>query len=112
MVNSYVLVTGNTTILDRALPILEAELEWWRTNRTISVTSPYTNKTHSVAHYAVNNSAPRPEVSCSYHPFVTCGLTGFVDVGIRRGLQDRVRRRTRVERYSATSSLVGARVRC
>lgn len=62
MVNAFVLATGNTTILERALPILDAELDWWRTNRTISVKSPFTNKTHSVAHFAVNNSAPRPEV--------------------------------------------------
>lgn len=62
MVNAFVLATGNTTILERALPILDAELDWWRTNRTISVTSPFTNKTHSVAHFAVNNTAPRPEV--------------------------------------------------
>ncbi|KAJ9102042.1 hypothetical protein QFC19_004970 [Naganishia cerealis] len=61
MVNAYVLATGNTTVLERALPLLETELEWWRTNRTISVTSPYTNKTHSVARFAVNNTAPRPE---------------------------------------------------
>ncbi|KAJ9092112.1 hypothetical protein QFC21_006978 [Naganishia friedmannii] len=61
MVNAYILATGNTTVLERALPLLDAELEWWRVNRTISVTSPYTNKTHSVAHYAVNNTAPRPE---------------------------------------------------
>lgn len=63
MVNDFVLATGNTTILERALPILEAELDWWRTNRTISVKSPFTNQTHSVAHFAVNNTAPRPEVS-------------------------------------------------
>jgi len=61
MVDAYVQVTGNVSILDRALPILESELQWWRQNRTISVKSPYTNKTHSVARYAVNNTAPRPE---------------------------------------------------
>jgi alpha,alpha-trehalase len=62
MVDAYVQVTGNVSILDRALPIMETELEWWRRNRTISVKSPYTNKTHSVARYAVNNTAARPEV--------------------------------------------------
>jgi alpha,alpha-trehalase len=78
MLNAYILATGNLTILERALPIatvrvavacmassidtLQAEMQWWTTNRTIAVTSPYTNRTHMVAHYAVVNSAPRPEV--------------------------------------------------
>jgi alpha,alpha-trehalase len=41
--------------------IPQAELAWWSNNRTIQVTSPYTGQTYSMAHYAVNNSAPRPE---------------------------------------------------
>ncbi|KAG9022809.1 hypothetical protein FS837_006129, partial [Tulasnella sp. UAMH 9824] len=61
MLSRYVEVTKDTTILSRALPLAEKELEWWATNRTISITSPYTNKTHKVSHYAVVNSAPRPE---------------------------------------------------
>lgn len=61
MVHEYVRATGNVTILDRALPLLDQELKWWDTNRTFQYTSPWTNKTHTVAHYAVNNSAPRPE---------------------------------------------------
>lgn len=37
-------------------------MSWWDTNRSISVTSPYTNRTHSVYHYNVFvNTAPRPE---------------------------------------------------
>lgn len=39
----------------------KAELAWWANNRTIQVTSPYTGQTYSMARYAVNNSAPRPE---------------------------------------------------
>ena len=39
----------------------QKELAWWATNRSISVTSPYTNTTHTMYRYAVNNSAPRPE---------------------------------------------------
>ncbi|GMK53734.1 hypothetical protein CspeluHIS016_0103200 [Cutaneotrichosporon spelunceum] len=61
MVHAYVTQTGNTTVLDRALPLLDAELLWWETNRTMNVTSPFSQKTHQVAHFAVNNSAPRPE---------------------------------------------------
>jgi alpha,alpha-trehalase len=37
-------------------------MAWWDTNRSISVTSPYTNVTHNVFHYNVFvNTAPRPE---------------------------------------------------
>lgn len=61
MVYDYVNVTGDTSILQRALPLAEAELAWWANNRTIEVTSPYTNQSYMMAHYAVNNTAPRPE---------------------------------------------------
>lgn len=61
MVYDYVNVTGDTSILQRALPLAEAELAWWANNRTINVTSPYTSRTYMMAHYAVTNTAPRPE---------------------------------------------------
>ncbi|KAG1810845.1 glycoside hydrolase family 37 protein [Suillus subaureus] len=61
MVYDYVNVTGDTSILQRALPLAEVELAWWANNRTIEVKSPYTNQTYMMAHYAVNNTAPRPE---------------------------------------------------
>lgn len=61
MLYDYVKATGDTEILDRALPLAEKELAWWHTNRTLDVTSPFTNKTYSVSRYAVNNTAPRPE---------------------------------------------------
>ncbi|KAH9947465.1 glycoside hydrolase [Amylocystis lapponica] len=61
MLSDYVSATNDTAILSRALPLAEAELSWWATNRTLSVTSPYTNKSYAMAHYAVDNSAPRPE---------------------------------------------------
>ncbi|OCF57627.1 alpha,alpha-trehalase [Kwoniella mangroviensis CBS 10435] len=61
MLDAYVKVTGNTTILERALPLASAEMQWWSNNRTFNYTSPFTGKTLLVAHYAVNNSAPRPE---------------------------------------------------
>ncbi|ORY35701.1 Six-hairpin glycosidase-like protein [Naematelia encephala] len=61
MVDAYLKVTGNVTILERALPAMENELEWWRTNRSISVKSPYSGQNLTVYHYSVNNSAPRPE---------------------------------------------------
>ncbi|KAF9220247.1 glycoside hydrolase family 37 protein [Gyrodon lividus] len=61
MLSDYVTVTGDTSILERALPLAEVELAWWATNRTVQVTSPYTGQTYMMARYAVNNTAPRPE---------------------------------------------------
>lgn len=61
MLDAYVKESNDTSILKRALPLAEKELIWWKTNRTVTVTSPYTNQTHDVLHYAVNNTAPRPE---------------------------------------------------
>jgi alpha,alpha-trehalase len=62
MLAKYVEFTGNTTILERALPLADKEFEWWSTNRTTTVVSPYTNTTHAVSRYNVFvNTAPRPE---------------------------------------------------
>ena len=61
MLSDYVNATKDTSILERALPLAETELKWWATNRTLNVTSPFSNKTYEMARYAVNNSAPRPE---------------------------------------------------
>lgn len=95
MLTEYVTATKDVGILNRALPLAEVsprppfqlillikrnyqrELDWWKMNRTINVTSPFTNETHSVARsdlfftlpmkfsivhrYSVVNSAPRPE---------------------------------------------------
>ncbi|WVQ72057.1 hypothetical protein IAR50_001601 [Cryptococcus sp. DSM 104548] len=61
MLDAYIKVTSNITLLERALPIASAELEWWFNNRTTNITSPYTNTSRLIAHYNVTNSAPRPE---------------------------------------------------
>ncbi|ODN90750.1 alpha,alpha-trehalase [Cryptococcus wingfieldii CBS 7118] len=61
MLDAYIKVTSNVTILGRALPIASSELEWWTNNRTTNITSPYTNTSVLIAHYNVTNSAPRPE---------------------------------------------------
>ncbi|KAF8194392.1 Six-hairpin glycosidase-like protein [Mycena galopus ATCC 62051] len=61
MLARYVAVTNDTAILTRALPLAETELAWWGSQRTVNVTSPSTNKTHALAHYAASNTAPRPE---------------------------------------------------
>ncbi|TFY78486.1 hypothetical protein EWM64_g5528 [Hericium alpestre] len=81
MLADYVSATNDTAILDRALPLAEKivvlcltitpdmhahthrqrELTWWQDNRTMNVTSPFTNQTYAVARYAAANTAPRPE---------------------------------------------------
>ncbi|KAI8986137.1 glycoside hydrolase [Trametes punicea] len=61
MLSDYVSATNDTAILKRALPLAEKELKWWADNRTLNVTSPFTNQTYAMAHYSVNNTAPRPE---------------------------------------------------
>ncbi|KAJ4482484.1 glycoside hydrolase family 37 protein [Lentinula aciculospora] len=61
MLSRYVTVTNDQSILERALPLAEKELQWWQNNRTVNVTSPYSNQTYAMARYAVNNTAPRPE---------------------------------------------------
>ncbi|KAL7279642.1 hypothetical protein ACG7TL_006048 [Trametes sanguinea] len=61
MLSDYVSASNDTTILKRALPLAEKELKWWTDNRTLNVTSPFTNQTYPMAHYSVNNTAPRPE---------------------------------------------------
>ncbi|TFK27682.1 trehalase [Coprinopsis marcescibilis] len=61
MLARYVEVSGDRGILARGIPLAEKELTWWSQERSVSVTSPFTNATHQVYHYAVTNSAPRPE---------------------------------------------------
>ena len=61
MLSDYVHATNDTSILARALPLAERELSFWHNNRTLNVTSPFTNKTYEVSRYAVSNTAPRPE---------------------------------------------------
>ncbi|KAI6103329.1 glycoside hydrolase family 37 protein [Pisolithus croceorrhizus] len=62
IVYDCVTVTNDTSVLQYALPLAEA---WWANNRTIEVTSPYTNQSYMLARYSVNNTAPRPE------PYIT-----------------------------------------
>ncbi|ETW82190.1 glycoside hydrolase family 37 protein [Heterobasidion irregulare TC 32-1] len=61
MLSNYVAASNDISILERALPLAERELAWWRNNRSLNVTSPFTNKTYEMARYAVTNTAPRPE---------------------------------------------------
>ncbi|KAI4870413.1 glycoside hydrolase family 37 protein [Hypoxylon rubiginosum] len=59
MVKTYIDYTNDTSILDRALPLLIKEHNFWIENRTIDITSG--DETFRLAHYGVQNTEPRPE---------------------------------------------------
>ena len=59
MVRVYVEYTQNYTLLERALPLLEQEYEFWVNNR--SVTLERAGRNYTLNHYAVQNTQPRPE---------------------------------------------------
>mgnify|MGYP003624098141 CR=1 FL=1 len=67
MVRVYVEYTQNYTLLERALPLLEQEYEFWVNNRT--VTLERAGRNYSLNHYAVANTQPRPE--SYYEDYVT-----------------------------------------
>ncbi|KAF2730745.1 glycoside hydrolase [Polyplosphaeria fusca] len=67
MVRVYVEYTQNATILGRALPLLEKEYQFWTNNRTVELQR--NGKMHSLNHYAVLNTQPRPE--SYYEDYVT-----------------------------------------
>ncbi|KAL2261238.1 hypothetical protein VTK26DRAFT_4529 [Humicola hyalothermophila] len=60
MVKTYVDYTNDTSILERALPLLVKEYEFWTTNRSVSITAE-DGKTYNLNRYSVNNNQPRPE---------------------------------------------------
>lgn len=59
MVKIYVDYTNDTSILDRALPLLVKEHNFWIINRTVAIASG--DRTFHLAHYGVKNTEPRPE---------------------------------------------------
>ncbi|KAI1304703.1 Six-hairpin glycosidase-like protein [Xylaria venustula] len=59
LVKTYVDYTNDTSILDRALPLLVKEHDFWITNRTVNLT--VNGCSHYLAHYGVLNTEPRPE---------------------------------------------------
>ncbi|KAF2963122.1 hypothetical protein GQX73_g10454 [Xylaria multiplex] len=59
MVKTYVDYTKDKSILDRALPLLIKEHNFWTSNRTIQIEA--NGRTYSLARYAVLNTEPRPE---------------------------------------------------
>ncbi|KAK1835529.1 glycoside hydrolase family 37 protein [Podospora conica] len=60
MVRIYVEHTNDTSILERAVPLLIKEYEFWTTNRSVEVTAA-DGKKYQLNRYAVNNNQPRPE---------------------------------------------------
>ncbi|KAH8729087.1 Six-hairpin glycosidase-like protein [Phaeosphaeriaceae sp. PMI808] len=67
MVRIYVEYTQNYTLLERALPLLEQEYDFWVKNRTVTLNRAGRN--YSLNHYAVDNTQPRPE--SYYEDYVT-----------------------------------------
>ncbi|KFH45305.1 Trehalase-like protein [Hapsidospora chrysogenum ATCC 11550] len=59
MVRLYIEHTNDTEILDRALPLLVKEHDFFMNNRTVDVEAG--GKTYTLNHYAVENNQPRPE---------------------------------------------------
>ncbi|KAI5864967.1 glycoside hydrolase family 37 protein [Durotheca rogersii] len=59
MIKVYVDYTNDTSILERALPLLIKEHNFWIENRTVAITSG--EKTFNLARYGVQNTEPRPE---------------------------------------------------
>ncbi|KAJ2900764.1 hypothetical protein MKZ38_002255 [Zalerion maritima] len=59
MVKTYVDYTNDTSILERAVPLLIKEHDFWMTNRTVEVEKD--GETYTLNRYAVRNTQPRPE---------------------------------------------------
>jgi alpha,alpha-trehalase len=73
MVRIYVEYTGNYTILERALPLLEQEHMFWVNNRTVELQRA--GKCYKLNHYAVSNTQPRPE--SYYEDYVTANNASY-----------------------------------
>ncbi|KAK8089081.1 Six-hairpin glycosidase-like protein [Apiospora hydei] len=59
MVKSYVEYTNDTSILERAVPLLVKEYGFWTRNRSVEIQAGV--RTHTLNHYGVENTEPRPE---------------------------------------------------
>lgn len=73
MVRIYVEKTNDTELLERALPLLIKEHEWWTTNRSIEVTKE--DRTYSLTLYNVSNTQPRPE--SYYEDYTTASNSSY-----------------------------------
>lgn len=59
MVKSYVEYTNDTSILERAIPLLVKEHRFWTQNRSVEIHAD--GQTYTLNHYGVENTEPRPE---------------------------------------------------
>lgn len=59
MIRVYVEYTNDTSIIERALPTLEKEHQFFQHNRTVDV--EVDGETYTLNHYEVSNTQPRPE---------------------------------------------------
>jgi alpha,alpha-trehalase len=59
MVDSYVTQTSNITFLRNNINLLEAEFQFWMTNRTVTVKK--NGREYKLARYYAKSQGPRPE---------------------------------------------------
>jgi alpha,alpha-trehalase len=59
MIRVYVEYTNDTSIIEKALPTLEKEHQFFMNNRTVEV--EVDGETYTLNHYEVSNTQPRPE---------------------------------------------------
>lgn len=69
MVRIYIEHTNDTSILQRALPLLVKEHDFWIRNRTVGVA--VADRTYTLQQYAVQNTQPRPESFLEDHVTAT-----------------------------------------
>lgn len=79
MVRVYIEYTGDVELLDRALPLLVKEQEFWSTNRSIAINvideKGSDGEVYTLNRYAVRNNQPRPE--SFYEDYVTANNESF-----------------------------------
>ncbi|KAK3299981.1 glycoside hydrolase family 37 protein [Chaetomium fimeti] len=102
MVKTYVDYTNDTSILERALPLLVKEHEFWTNNRTVSITAT-DGKEYTLNRYSVNNNQPRPE---SYREdYVTATNTSYyAESGIIYPVKTPLNETEKAELYSNLAS--------
>ncbi len=60
MVDAYHKATGDNEFVKNYISVMDKEFQFWMENRTVSVVSPASGKTHSVAIYNAQVDGPRP----------------------------------------------------
>lgn len=73
MVRDYVEYTNDTSIIERALPTLVKEHQFFMDNRTVDI--EVDGETYTLNHYEVSNNQPRPE--SYYEDYVTANNESY-----------------------------------